>query len=109
MRRFVIAGVLCFLVWPASAWAQTTASATQRGTTKLWIGAGLLAAGAIVMPITEPSHEHARLGTGLGLMSAGGAMVLWGAQQRRRSPRPQTRVTFVANKHVSIVLIGRTW
>jgi hypothetical protein len=107
MQKVLIAALLC-VVLPASAWAQTNANAVQRGTAKLWIGAGFVAAGAIVLPITEPS-EGARLATGLGLMSVGGAMMLWGAHQRRQPVRPHTRVTFLVNTHVSVVFIRRTW
>lgn len=57
----------------------------------IWLGVGLVAAGAVAMPVTgvrDQSRFTPSQGTGFALISGGAALILWGFH--RRAAMPQT-------------------
>lgn len=92
--KTVICVLVCALMATASVSAQArTPTRAQNGRAKIWIGAALLGSGALLIPLTAPAGHQPRNGpsleAGLGLMSAGGVMLWWGFNERRRAARPQ--------------------
>ncbi len=65
------------------------------GTRKLWLGAGLIAAGVIVLPVTaieDDSPHGSRALTGVGLVGLGVGAIWWGVRQRKDSARPYVTI-----------------
>jgi hypothetical protein len=73
------------------------------------VGIGLVVAGAIVLPMTATKGEdNTHVWTGLGLFGGGGALLLWGASEKRQASRPQTTIG-VSLGRVKGVQIRRAW
>jgi hypothetical protein len=73
------------------------ATQTHQGRSKaIWTGAGLLAAGLIVMPMKDGSRDG-RYNVpmiGLGLAATGGVLIYWAARdQQKRHPNTTIGVT----------------
>jgi predicted metalloprotease with PDZ domain len=67
----------------------------QSGRVKIWIGVVLLSTGALMIPLTAANdgpQSGASTDAGLGLMAAGGVMVLWGVSDRRHAAQPKAAV-----------------
>ncbi len=107
MKIVVTATLLVlFATLPVSAQQTATDQRAQihSGGLKVWIGASLIGAGALVLPITatnsHSSPNDVATVVGVGFVAVGSGMVRLGAQERRKAPlQPQT--TFG-------VLLGRT-
>lgn len=81
------------------------------GTRKLWLGAGLIAAGVIVLPITaidDNSPHGSRAITGVGLVGLGVGAIWWGVRQRKDSTRPHVTIGVSVGQNRSIYL-QRSW
>jgi hypothetical protein len=113
MKRTAAACVMFVLLGANWSFAQSSATpASQHGRTKMWIGATLMTGGALVVPVTALGSgrraETPRVGAGLGLMSAGGVLLLWGAHARRQPAQPQTSVSAVVGRQMGVE-IRRVW
>ena len=86
--------------------------ALRRANTKVWIGVGLLAAGALMIPLTAANDNTARDGplalSGLGLAAAGTYMVWSGAKDQKRAVRPYTAFGVRVGRRNCLV-ISRSW
>lgn len=89
---------------------QSSPSAVKNGSRKIWTGAALIAAGAVVMPITGVAYvSQARKATGATLIGGGVAFVAWGARDRQRAqPGPSVQVGVRLGTASSIV-VQRRW
>jgi hypothetical protein len=86
--------------------------ALRRANTKVWIGIGLLAAGALMIPLTAANDKTAHDGplalSGLGLAGAGTYMVWSGAKDQKRAVRPYTAFGVRVGRRKCLV-IRRSW
>ena len=92
---------------------QPTAQAAlkRKGDIKVWIGAGLMGAGAFTVPATvghKPGGTKDPNLAGVGLLMAGSGILWWGFHDKRRAAQPSTTVG-VAFGRVSAVQIRRSW
>ena len=95
MKAFVASTLLVlFATTAASAQQTATDQAAQiyRGNIKIAIGAGLLGAAAITLPVTAAQSDWSgpTKKTGVGLIAVGGGVLLWGLRERQQALRPQT-------------------
>src|SRR4051812_35898704 len=69
-------------------------AALRKARMKIWTGAGMAAAGALVLPLTNARNGATEPAQTIGLTLIGGGMVtVWfGATQRRKALSPQTLV-----------------
>ena len=84
--KALTAALLMLMLAVTTASAQTSRSNPASSRTKVWLGVTLLTAGALILPVTtnEPVRSP-RLETGVGLMAAGGVLLLWGFQEKRKA------------------------
>jgi hypothetical protein len=70
------------------------ALALRAARNKMSVGTAMMAAGALVLPLTNASNGASDAGTKIGLsLISGGAVMIWvGARQRRKALSPQTLV-----------------
>src|SRR5262245_57045816 len=117
LRSSIAVGLIVLLAAPGS-FAQETPQQTalvRKGTIKIWTGMALIGAGALTMPVTggsvrspQDNHDSVWATTGIGLFSAGGALIWWGWHDRRKALNPQTTVNVRIGKS-SGVEISRRW
>jgi hypothetical protein len=82
----------------------------QRATRKMWLGSGMMVAGAIIAPITATkARDQANVGlVGLGVVAVG-TVVLWsGAQSRRKALQPNTTLRLQLGR-TAAVQFQRVW
>jgi hypothetical protein len=91
--RALTTAVLILTLAATTLSAQTAIPQPPAGRTKIWLGVGLLTAGAFILPITsnEPVRSP-RLETGVGLMTGGGVLLFWGFQETRKGRQPQKAI-----------------
>jgi ABC-type Fe3+-siderophore transport system permease subunit len=112
LSRAITIVVLILALGPAGASAQQT-SGTNKTTpdnarVKIWVGAGLAAAGLLVFPITAGSDQPAHPVIGTTLMGGGAALIWWGAREKRRAAQPETRIG-VSLLRGARVQVRRVW
>jgi len=113
MRQLLLmVGLVLFVVSPATAGqSQATQEQLLRGGARnITIGTVLIAAGLVVMPITDLNdpHKDTQRAVGAGLTAVGGGFMLWGVHDRHKAVRPQ--VTFgAAIGKSNAVYIRRRW
>ena len=115
MRITVVA--LCCVLFASQAFGQQATQTRQGRSKTIWTGAGLLAAGLIVMPMKgspiSASSDGSRDGPynlpmiGFGLAATGGALIYWGVHQQKRT-HPSTTIG-VALRRTAGVQIRRSW
>lgn len=114
MRAAAIAVVIVLVVAAPAAASQSEerAALMRTGTIKLWLGAALAGAGAVVIPATAAHRQpRARPLTpimGVGLLSAGGSLIWLGVRDQRRAVQPATTVTVIVGRERGIQ-IRRSW
>jgi hypothetical protein len=95
LRRVIGGGVILVLCsHSATAAPNDKQAALREARATLWIGTAMVAAGALLMPLTgvDDGSQTPERTIGLALMS-GGALTLWfGAKQRRKALAPETRI-----------------
>ena len=85
----------------------------QAGRTKVWIGVAAIAAGALIVPVTNTNGNHdpgnASIAASLGLV-AGGSVLLWyGFHQQQAAVRPSTGFAFGVSRGGGAVRVRRSW
>jgi len=111
MRKLFLSLLMVSLTTaPALAQNSGAGTATRPGRTKIWIGSSLVAAGALLIPLTavDGSTSNTKTEAGLVLMSAGGAVLLWGLYDRRQLTRPATSVGVGLGRRMSF-FVCRRW
>jgi hypothetical protein len=115
MTRVFAATVLLLLICaPAFAEQSPTPStvATQKqvadGTKKMWIGAGMIAAGLIIMPITAPGSRDGQPMVGGILAGTGMVVFAWGNFQRYNATHPSVRIGVRAGRTTSVAVV-KAW
>jgi hypothetical protein len=105
---------VCCVLFASQAFGQQ-APQTQGRSKAIWTGAGLLAAGLIVMPMRHSPISASPDGStdghlpviGLGLAATGGALIYWGVhQQKRAHPNTTIGVTF---RRTAGIQVRRSW
>jgi hypothetical protein len=102
---------LCFalLVTTIASGQTVTPQVSNKGALKIWTGASLLVAGLIAVPITiVPNDRYDPPAWSVGVMSAGGALIWWGVNDRRKATRPNTTLG-VTIGHKRALQIRRSW
>ena len=87
------------------------AASKPKGGVKVWVGAGLMAAGAFTLPATvghNPEGSKDPKLVGVGLMMAGSGILWWGFHDKGQRAQPSTAIGVRVGK-VSGVEIRRTW
>jgi hypothetical protein len=115
MKTVVLA--LCCVLFATQAFGQT-APQTQGRSKAVWTGAGLLAAGLIVMPMRDSpisaSPDGSRDGRynlpaiGLGLAATGGALIYWGVRDQQKRAHPNTTIG-VTLRRTAAIQLRRSW
>jgi hypothetical protein len=113
MKRFVATSLFVLFVG-----ITTTAQQPQnpprfhQGTRKIWTGALLVGAGALIVPFTATKPERSPTGAvvvaGVGTAALGTAMIWWGVQDHRKASRPHTGFAIILGRTQG-VQIRRTW
>lgn len=82
-----------------------TTPRAKNGSGKIWLGVSLIAAGAIVMPLTGVAYvSQSRKVTGATLIGGGAGLVVWGTKDRQQAkPSPSVRVGVTVGDSSSIV------
>ena len=117
MRR-TIAGICFVLVAASPVLAQQheaqprdqRAAQMHSGSVKIWAGVLMMAAGAVIIPVTVGRAEthDANVGAGVALIGVGSAMLWWGVQDQRKAVGPQTTFGVMAGRRNGIA-IQRRW
>jgi hypothetical protein len=82
----------------------------RRAARQMWLGSGMMATGAFLLPITAAtgSRDDANGLVGIGVIAVG-SVVLWsGAQNRRKALRPSTTVSLQLGRTTAVQL-QRVW
>ena len=117
MRIYVrlTAAALVMCVTSASVWADDTRvpeERARRATRKMWLGAGLMAVGAVITPITgergRRTHQEVLVTTGVGTMAVGSVVLWMGVHDRRKAIQPSRRLQLQFGRR-SMVQVQRTW
>jgi len=115
MKTFLIALLTLILTTAASGQQEPLPAQAQlhRSSRKIWIGVGLISAGALILPITNINNEvspptPARTGVGLGLVAVGGGLVWFGSVERHKAVRPQTNIGVMVGRYKGLQL-RTTW
>ena len=116
-KRLVLMTAVLLLVVATPARAQQAATtegnrALRKANAKVWIGVGLLGAGALMIPLTaandNTAHDGPLVMSGLGLAAAGTYMVWSGAKNQRQAVRPYTAFGVRVGRRNGLV-ISRSW
>jgi uncharacterized membrane protein len=108
MRITVFA--LCCVLFASQAFGQQ-ATQTHAGRAKIWMGAGLLASGLFVMPVTGFGNTDGRYQVpmlGVGLAAAGGSLIWWGVRDQQQARQPTTTIGVMVRRSAGIQ-IRRSW
>ena len=87
------------------------AALKRKGDIKTWVGAGLMGVGAFTLPGTvgpTGRNDGDPPWVGIGLLTAGGGILLWGFQDKRNAVQPNTTVGVTVGR-TSAVQIRRSW
>jgi hypothetical protein len=106
---------LCCVLFASQAFGQQ-APQTQGRSKAIWTGAGLLAAGLIVMPMRHSPISASPDGSsdgrlpviGLGLAATGGALIYWGIREQQKRAHPNTTIGVTFRRSAGIQ-IRRSW
>jgi hypothetical protein len=98
MKTVVVA--LCCVFFASQAFGQQAPQPHKGRSKAVWTGAGLLAAGLIVMPMRHSPISASPGGSkdgrlpmiGLGLAATGGAFVYWGVRNQQKRAHPNTTI-----------------
>jgi len=112
----VLSVLVALLLSHTPAFAQQGASDRQNaqvrsGARKMWVGIGLMAAGAVLaLPATANSGDtnDGLVLTSVGLVFTGGTLAWLGAEQRRKAVRPQTGFAFTLGRRNGLQ-IRKAW
>ena len=109
----LVAIVATFAATPALAQqAGGQAALKRKGDIKTWVGVGLMGVGAFTLPGSVSPAGTRNDGdppwVGIGLLTTGGGILLWGFQDKRKAMQPNTTVG-VRIGRVSAVQIRRSW
>ena len=113
MKKTAMA-MLALTLYATAAFGQTIAppnSTSHPGRLKIWTGAGLLASGLFVMPITNTGNMDGRYEVpliGVGLAAAGGSMIYCGVRDKRKARQPNTTIAVTLRRSAGIQ-IRRSW
>jgi hypothetical protein len=113
MKKTAMA-MLALMLYATAASGQTIApprSASHPGRLKIWTGAGLLASGLFVMPVTGFGNTDGGFDIpliGVGLAAAGGSLIYWGAHDQRKALHPNTTIGVMLRRTAGIQ-IRRSW
>jgi hypothetical protein len=113
MKKTAMA-MLALMLYTTAASGQTTApphSASPPGRLKIWAGAGLLASGLFVMPVTAVGNDHGRYSVPLlsvGLVAAGGSLIYWGVRDKQKARQPNTTIGVTFRRSAGIQ-VRRSW
>jgi hypothetical protein len=108
MKTVVLA--LCCVLFASQVFGQQ-ATQTHAGRAKIWTGAGLLASGLFVMPVTGPGVTDARFNVpvmGVGLAAAGGSLIYWGIRDKQKARQPNTTIGVTFRRSAGIQ-VRRSW
>lgn len=116
MRSLGSSVLVALLLSYTPALAQQSAADRQNaqvrsGTRKMWVGIGVMAAGAVLaIPATSNSSDtnDGLVLTSVGLLFTGGTLAWLGAEQRRKAVRPQTVFTVTLGRRNG-VQIRKAW
>ena len=115
VTRATLSILAVLILAAAPAFAQQTdhrAALKRKGSIKVWVGAGLVGAGALALPLTAvahtPSRDYRPPLIGVGLMATGGSLIWFGVQDQRKAMRPQTTIGVVIGR-TSAVQIRKPW
>jgi hypothetical protein len=115
IRVRLTAAALVMCVTSASVRADDTRGPEEqarRATRKIWLGAGLMAVGAVITPITgergRRTDREVIVTTGVGTMAVGSVMLWLGVRDRRKTLQPSTRLQLQVGRR-SMVQVQRTW
>jgi hypothetical protein len=111
MKATALALIVLYAAAP-QVWAQETpeqAALIHKGNAKIWTGVILICAGAMMIPatITTESDKSPVKTAGIGLVLAGGPLILLGARDHRKATRPQTTYGVVVGKTTGIEISHR--
>lgn len=114
--KTVAAAVLLMLLCPTLTAGQTPQTKTQerairQGRTKIWTGIAMVAAGAVMLPITSSgsdSRDETKTVTALGLMGVGSGVIYWGFWQQQKAVRPSNAFGVTVGRTNAVVL-RRSW
>jgi hypothetical protein len=107
--------VLCCVLCASQAFGQQAPQPHKGRSKAIWTGAGLIAAGLIVMPMKDSpisaSPDGSRVGRlpviGLGLAATGGALIYWGMHHQKRA-HPNTTIGVTLRGSAGIQ-VRRSW
>lgn len=115
MKHLAAAGLL-LLIAASVASAQGTPQQRalfHKGSVKIWTGVVLVAAGAVIVPVTasgQASSARSPRGTtaGVATMFSGGTLIWLGFRDQRRATSPQTTIGVAAGQGIGVQL-RRVW
>jgi hypothetical protein len=117
MKAIVIT-ILIFTIFAPAGFAQQSQSpkedkaALRRGSLMMGIGAALVGAGVLMVPVTDTKASFRRdrsvMFAGLGSVATGSVLLWLGASDRRRVVQPQTTVGVTVGDHKGLQ-VRRTW
>ena len=116
MKSTTLSVIVALLLAHTSAFGQQSAPDRQNaqvrsGARKMWVGIGLMAAGAVLaLPATANAGEtnDGLVLTSVGLFFTGGTLAWLGAEQRRKAVRPHTSFAVTLGRR-SGVQLRRAW
>ena len=103
--------IVCFSAPAAAQQRDERAALKRKGSIKMWVGAALVGAGALAVPVTAVGPRRNGYDPkllGVGLIGAGSALVWLGAQDRQKGMQPNTTVGVTIGR-VQAVQFRRTW
>ena len=112
-RPFAAAVLILLVASPAFAEQSPPATvATQKqvstGTKKMWIGAGIIATGLIIMPITAPGSRDGQPVAGGVLVGTGIVVFALGNLQRYNATHPSMRIGVRAGRTTTVAIV-KVW
>jgi hypothetical protein len=107
---------VCCVLFASQAFGQQATQTHQGRSKAIWTGAGLLAAGLIVMPMrhspisaSPDASSDGRLPViGLGLAATGGALIYWGVRDQQKRAHPNTTIGVTFRRSAGIQ-VRRSW
>ena len=107
MKSVVLA--VCCVLFATQAFGQQPSQPPKGRSKAIWTGAGLLAAGLIVTPVTGVGNPDRRAPLlGLGLATAGGSLIYWGVRDKQKARQPNTAIGVTLRRSAEIQ-IRRSW
>lgn len=95
---------------PTAAAGAVQDRALRHARIKIWTGIAMVAAGAVLLPITSSGdgRSETSVTTGVGLMAVGSGVMYWGFSEQRRAVRPSISFGVTVGRTTGVI-VRRRW